>query len=104
MQSNIDSVRATGAEVLAISTDDLNGPAGLAASQGFEFPILYTSGDPSTPKDYGVFNLHGDGLASASVFLIGTDGSIAWESIGERYTHQVPTSEIMKQINNLGGA
>jgi peroxiredoxin len=89
---------ASGVQILAISTDNLAVPAGLAAAQGFEFPILFTALDTTVPESYGVFNLFGDGLASASVFLVDTNGEIAWQSIGLNYTHQVEPEEIIEQV------
>ncbi len=93
---------ATGVQVLAISTDNLDGPVALAAREGLEFPILFTALDPSVPQAYGVFNLFGDGLASASVFLIDEQGEVAWRSIGRNYTHQVVAEEIIEQVEKLG--
>jgi len=93
---------ARGVQVLAISTDNLDGPAALAAAQGYEFTILFTALDPIIPEHYGVFNLFGDGLASASVFLIDTNGEIAWQSVGLNYTHQVEAEEIIEQVEKLG--
>ena len=92
---------ASGVQILAISTDNLEGPAALAAAQGYEFPVLYTSLDSSIPKEYGVFDLFGDGLASASVFLVDTNGEIVWQSIGLNYTHQVEAAEIIEQVEML---
>ena len=88
--------------MLAISTDNLDGPAGLYEQHGYEFPVLFTALDPSIPEQYGVFNLFGDGLASASVFLIDTNGKIAWQSVGLNYTHQVDAEEIIEQVEKLG--
>ncbi len=91
-----------GVQILAISTDNLDGPLAFAAREGLEFPILFTSRDPSVPQAYGVFNLFGDGLASASMFLIDKQGEVAWKSIGENYTHQVFPAEIIEQVEKLG--
>ncbi len=95
-------IDATGVQILAISTDNLKGPLAFAAREGLEFPILFTDLDPSIPQAYGVFNLFGDGLASASMFLVDKRGEIAWKSIGEDYTHQVYAEEIIEQIEKLG--
>ena len=71
------------------------------ANFGAEFPILYTSRDPAVPLSFGVFNLFGDGLASASVFLI-TDGNrIAWKDVGTNYQHQVSAEVIIDRLNML---
>lgn len=91
-------------QILAISTDNLDGPAGLAAAQGYEFPVLFTALDPTVPEQYGVFNLFGDGLASASIFLVDTNGEIVWQSIGLNYTHQVEAEEIIEQVEALGAS
>lgn len=101
MQRSQAELDATGVEILAISTDNLNGPAALAAGEGYEFQILFTSLDPTVPKAYGVFDLFGDGLASASMFLIDEQGEVAWQSIGTSYTHQVEAEEIIEQVEKL---
>ena len=102
MQRSQAEFDARGVQVLAISTDNLDGPAALAAAQGYEFTILFTALDSIIPEHYGVFNLFGDGLASASVFLIDTNGEIAWQSVGLNYTHQVEAEEIIEQVEKLG--
>ena len=101
MQKSKAELDATGVQILAISTDNLNGPLAMAANDGLEFPILFTALDPSVPQAYGVFNLFGDGLASASVFLIDKQGEVAWKSIGTNYTHQVFAAEMIEQIEKL---
>ena len=101
LQKGLAELDASGVQILAISTDNLAGPSGLAAERGYEFPILFTALDPSVPESYGVFNLFGDGLASASVFLVDIDGEITWQGIGLNYTHQVEAAEIIEQVELL---
>lgn len=101
MQKSKAELDASGVQILAISTDNLNGPLAMAERDGLEFPILFTALDPSVPQAYGVFNLFGDGLASASMFLVDKQGEIAWKSIGENYTHQVFPEEIIEQVEKL---
>ena len=102
MQDSKAELDASGVQILAVSTDNLEGPLAFAGREGIEFPILYTARDPSVPEAYGVFNLFGDGLASASVFLIDKQGEVAWTSIGTNYTHQVFPEEIIEQVERLG--
>ncbi len=98
MQEHYDEIKGLGAEVLAISTDNLAGAEQLAPQVGIKFPVLYTSGNDSVPKAYDVFDLHGDGLASASVFIVNTDGKIVYENIGTRYSHQVAGEVIIANL------
>ena len=86
---------------MAVSTDDLSGAEQSVARFGVEFPILYTSRDPAVPESYEVFNLFGDGLASASVWLIDADGVIRWKSVGKNYQHQISSEEIIEQLGRL---
>ena len=98
MQRHYDSIQELDAEVLAISTDDLSGAESIAQQVGIDFPVLYTSKDNSVPKAYNVFNLFGDGLASASVFIINKNGEIAYENIGSNYRHQVSANTVIANI------
>ena len=84
-----------------MSTDDLSGAEQSVSRFGVEFPILYTSKDSSVPESYGVFNLFGDGLASASMFLVTEGNEIAWRTIGESYVHQVDPDDIIEQLGLL---
>ena len=84
--------------MLAISTDDLSGAEQLAPKVGIEFPVLYTSGDNSVPQAYDAFNLFGDGLASASVFIVNSNGEITYENIGSNYRHQVSARTVIANL------
>ena len=84
--------------MLAISTDDLTGADDIAQLIGIDFPVLYTSKNNSVPKAYKVFDLHDDGLASASIFIINKNGEIAYENIGSSYTHQVSGDTVIANL------
>ena len=103
MQKHYTKITDAGAEVLAISTDDLRGAESIVAKAGPDFPVLYTSKNNDIPKSYDVFDLHGDGLASASVFVIDTNGNIAWETIGDSPSHQVAGEEVLDALSALKG-
>jgi peroxiredoxin len=100
LREHYQEIQAFDAEVLAVSTDDLQGADYAVMYFGAPFPILY---DPSTqvPRSYNVYNLHGDGLASASVFLIDKKGNLRFKEIGAVYSHQVPASKIINELRKL---
>ena len=51
------------AAVLAISTDHLQGAESVVERLGLDFPILYDPG-VTVVREYGVYNLNHDSLAS----------------------------------------
>jgi peroxiredoxin len=89
------------AVVVAVSTDDLTGAEYAVKEFGAQYPIAYTSRDPSIPQKYGVFNLHGDGLASASTFIIGKDGQLKWKHISSRYPDHAPASVVIAKLKEV---
>ena len=101
MQKHYTKITDAGAEVLAISTDDLRGAESIVAKAGPDFPVLFSSQNNDVPISYNVFDLHGDGLASASVFVVNTEGNIAWESIGDSPAHQVSGEEVLEALAGL---
>ena len=87
--------------MVAISTDNFDGSETLIQQVGPQFPMLYTSGDSAVPAGYEVFDLFGDGLAAASVFLIDKSGAVVWQSIGRSFTHQVSADTVVEQLEKL---
>lgn len=96
-----NDIIAEGAEVIAVSTDNLSGAERAVTSIGLSFPILYTARDSMVPESFGVFNLFGDGLASASVFLITSGNEIRWKSVGANYMHRVDGATVLAQLRQL---
>lgn len=101
MQNHYEEITATGAAIVAVSTDDLAGAERSVELFGAAFPILYTSRDSAVPESYGVYNLFGDGLASASVFIVTENNEIAWKSIGTTYTHQVSSDRLIAELTRF---
>ena len=87
--------------MLAISTDDLRGAESIVAKAGPDFPVLYSSKNNDVPISYNVFDLFGDGFASASVFIIDKNGNLAYENIGSNYRHQVSGEEVLEALSGL---
>ena len=71
----------------AISTDLLVDVERMEELAGAEFPILADTNE-EVSKDFGVFNLLGDGVAVPATFVIRPDGGVVWGYVG--VGHQGP--------------
>ena len=97
-----DEIEGLDAEVVAISTDDLSKATLIADQVGVAFPVLY---DPSAQvvRRYGVYNLLGDGLATASTFVIDRDGLIRWKYVSRTIGDRPSTAEVLRQLRSIEG-
>ena len=83
-----------------MSVDNLTRAGYVVDRLGLEFPIMY---DPQTDmvKEYGVFNLLNDGLATPSTFVIDTQGKIRWKYVGVGIYDRPSTRSIIRQLKEL---
>ena len=67
---------------------------------GADFPVL---ADPrgKTVREYGVYDLLGDGVAAPATFIIGRDGVIRWRHVGVDIADRPPADEILSTIQGL---
>ncbi len=68
---------------------------------GAEFPILFTARDSSVPQAYDVFDLHGDGLAAASVFVVDRQGRLTFSWVSDVYSDRLSANEILAELEKL---
>ena len=66
-----------------------------------KFPILFTARDSSVPLAYDVFDLHGDGLASSSVFVVDRQGRLVFSWVSEVYSDRLSADEILAELEKL---
>ncbi|MEO9365438.1 MULTISPECIES: peroxiredoxin [Candidatus Nitrosocaldus] len=74
IKDSMERIRALGAEVIGISSDDLESHKRFAAKYGLNFPLV-SDADNSISKAYGVFNEE-KGRARRVTFIIDRDGVI----------------------------
>ena len=88
--------------IFAISTDDLSGAQSIASRVGISFPVLF---DPAADvvEAYGVYDLLGDGLATASTFVIDKQGVIRWKYVARGISDRPSVPEILEQLDELDG-
>ncbi|MXV77467.1 redoxin domain-containing protein [Candidatus Poribacteria bacterium] len=99
MQNNYDKIKATGAELFAISSDNVNSSKSTVQDRGLTFPVL-ADFDLNVIKAYNVVGLDNIRIAQASSFVIGMDGKITWVTIDE-WDQRTPTDEILTALEDL---
>jgi len=60
-------------EVVAISADSPEHAMRVVETLGFEYPVLLDT-EVTVIKQFGVYDLHGDGLAAPSFFIVDKSG------------------------------
>ena len=95
LQREYATLQAEGIEVISVSTDD-EGSAGLADRLGFEYPILFNP-EHDVIEQYGVYDLHGDGFAAHSVFIVDRDGVLRWKYVSGSTYDVPPTARVIEQ-------
>ena len=83
--------------LIAVSMDTVDEAAYTKLITKAEYPLL---SDPTglVIKAYGVYDLLGDGVATPSVFIIRSDGSISWSYIAKDIKDRPTTDEILNHI------
>jgi len=84
----------------AISTDNVEDADKMAEMIGSRFYVL-ADADAQTARDYGVFDLHGDGVAAPATFIIDPDGGIAAVHIGRDITDRPTPDQILAEVDRL---
>jgi len=84
----------------AISTDNTADALEMMELTGAEFPILSDKG-AEVAKDYGVYNLLNDTLATPSAIIVSPEGYIEWKYVGESVSDRPTPDAILAQIDRL---
>ncbi len=101
LQEDYDSITGLDAELLAVSVDDLSGAQWVVEELGLEFPILYDP-EAAAVKEYGVFDLNGDGVAAPATFVLDKQGKVRWQYVGRSRTDRPANQRIIEELQKLG--
>ena len=99
LQNNYEAFQEGGGEVIALAVAPVTSVNATQQATGATYPLL---ADPAhrVAEAYGVYNLLGDGLAAPSVFVIETDGHIAWSHVGQHPGDRPSAQTILEQLPN----
>ena len=84
----------------AISTDDIADALKMVELTGAEFAIL-SDEDAEVAKDYGVYNLLNDGVATPSAVIVSPEGDIEWKYVGKSISDRPTPDQILAQVDRL---
>ena len=99
LESVAEDLRVAEASVVGISVDSPEESKLLATELGLSFALL---SDPSAAviEKYGVKMAH-EQLAVPAVFIIRTDGSIAWRFLSETKSDRPPEQLVLDALGDL---
>ena len=99
MQKNYANIRAAGAELIAISSDDEGDTKKTVQGSGLEFPVL-SDKDRAVISAYNVLDPGNDRIARPASYVLRKDGTVAWKSI-DGVAVRVPTAQILAELGKL---
>ena len=102
LEEAYQAIRAEGAELIAVSVDDVDGARLMAEHASASFPILADHTHAVTEL-YGVFNLLGDGVSAPATYVVTKDGDIPLGHVGQDIGDRVPAVAIINGLRELQG-
>ena len=99
MERAYPEIRAEGAELLAISVDNLNDARQMQALTGATFPIL-ADPDHAVTASYGLFDRLGDGVSAPATIVL-TSEEIIGLNVGQDIGDRVPAALIVQLLREF---
>jgi len=99
LQKNYANIRAAGAELIAISSDDEGDTQKTVQGSGLEFPVLADK-DRAVINAYNVLDPGNNRIARPAAYVLRKDGTVAWKSI-DGVAVRVPTAQILAELGKL---
>ena len=99
MQQDYDKIKAEGAELIAISSDDQAATKKSVQNRNLKFPVLSDS-EKEAIEAYNIVDPNNKRIARPSGFVIKLDGTVAWKTLGTT-NHRVPTAQILTELGKL---
>lgn len=100
LREDYGKFQALGAQILAVTTDDLSQAELTAERLNLQFPVLHDAGG-RVAKEYRVFDVLNDGVNAPSTFLLDKDGAIRWQYIGKSRSDRPANSQILGQLQGF---
>lgn len=99
MQKNYAKIQAAGAELIAISSDNVGDTKRTVQNSGLKFPVLADE-DRKTITAYNVVDPANNRIARPATYILGQNGVVAWKSLDVK-VERVPTAQILTELGKL---
>lgn len=96
MQQNYAEIQAAGAELIAISSDNVGDTQRTVQNGGLKFPVLADE-ERETIAAYNVVDPSNKRIARPATYLLGQNGIVAWKSLNT-VGARVPTAQILTEL------
>jgi peroxiredoxin Q/BCP len=98
LHQSYTSFQEAGAEVVALAVAPVSSVnEGVRELLNLPYPVL-ADPDHQVAEAFNVYNLFDDGYAAPSVFVIDTDGSVAWSYVGQSSRDRPSTATVLKNL------
>lgn len=99
LEDNYEAIKNTGAELLAISSENVSTTKKTTENEGLTYPVL-----ADTHRDvinaYNVLDQTDKSIARPAAYIIAQDGTVAWKSL-DSFSNRVPTATILTELGKL---
>ncbi len=99
MQDNYHKFQAAGAELIAISSDNVAATEQTVEKEGLKFVVL-ADNDREVIEAYNVVDPANKRIARPASYVIRKDGTVAWKSLDPK-VGRVPTAKILEELGKL---
>jgi len=99
LQENYEKIRAAGAELFAISSENVSLTKGTVQKEGLTYPVL-ADNKKEAINAYNVLDQRNTTIARPASFIISQEGIVAWKSL-DAPAERVPTSTILTELGKL---
>ena len=99
MQQNYEKIQAAGAELFAISSENVKTTRRTIENEGLTYPVLADSNKVAITA-YNVVDPNNKYIARPASYILKKDGTVAWKSL-DKIGVRVPTAEILAELGKF---
>ena len=73
----------------------------MASHAEADYPVLADT-QGKVVREYGVFDLLGDGVSAPATFIIGADRVVRWKHIGQDIADRPQNADLLRLLSEIG--